>query len=413
VVKKIIFEFFEDFLNIFKDIKKSDRWHFRFFLQFSSKDFEVVGKCVESKTNLHSVLLLQFKILLPEGIDTINHGLDELDLRVTKTMFVGNVIGVSSLATRFTTGTTGLQVKGLTPGLQAINAVLGPAGQVNVDGGTHASAQVGGARVNVTELGGEQEVLARFSLNGVTDSLDASGETLEDSLDITSLLHGDNTELILLVDPDQEGLVGVVEDTTALGPVTLHTSDLQVGVTRHEEEMVIDELLADLLIHTGQGVVGTSQVTFHFGESVLHQSLNIDTLLFGDAGGKTESLDGAADTDSARVDRYISLNIASDLGGVHVRGVLKVRRESMVLADEGVEDISEVNIGVLITSIDTAMLVVEFNGAGNSLGQGELRGLGDNLVELVPFVFSHVLGNQGVLGLDFGERSHGLFCFNK
>merc|ERR1712165_142661 len=179
--------------------------------------FSLVGR------NLHSVLLLQFKILLPEGVDAINHGLDELNLRVTKTMFVGNVIGVSSLATRFTTGTTGLQVKGLTPGLQAINAVLGPAGQVNVDGGTHASAQVGGARVNVTELGGEQEVLARFSLDGVTDSLDASGETLEDSLDITSLLHGDNTELILLVDPDQEGLVGVVEDTTALGPVTLHT----------------------------------------------------------------------------------------------------------------------------------------------------------------------------------------------
>ena len=107
------------------------------------------------------------------------------------------------------------------------------------------------------------------------------------------------------------------------------------------------------------------------------------------------------------MDRYISLNIASDLGGVHVRGVLKVRRESMVLADEGVEDISEVNIGVLITSVDAAVLVVEFNCASNGLGQGELRGLGDNLVELVPFVFSHVLGDQGVLGLDFGERSHG------
>ena len=108
------------------------------------------------------------------------------------------------------------------------------------------------------------------------------------------------------------------------------------------------------------------------------------------------------------MDRYISLNIASDLGGVHVRGVLEVSRETMVLANEGIEDVSEVNIGVLITSIDAAMLVVELNGAGNSLGQGELRGLGDNLVELVPFVFSHVLGDQGVLGLDFGERSHGL-----
>jgi hypothetical protein len=413
VVKKIIFEFFEDFLNIFKDIKKSDRWHFRFFLQFSSKDFEVVGKCVESKTNLHSVLLLQFKILLPEGVDTIDHGLDKLNLGVAQAMFVGNVVGVTGLATRFAAGTTGLQAKSFAPLLQLVNRILGPAGQVNVDGGTHASAQVGGARVNVTELGGEQEVLARFSLDGVTDSLDASGETLEDSLDITSLLHGDNTELILLVDPDQEGLVGVVEDTTALGPVTLHTSDLQVGVTRHEEEMVIDELLAGGLVHAGQRVVAASQIAGQLGEGVLHEGLDVDTLLLGDSGGKTESLDGAADTDSARVDRYISLNIASDLGGVHVRGVLKVSRESMVLADEGVEDISEVNIGVLITSIDTAMLVVEFNGAGNSLGQGELRGLGDNLVELVPFFFSHVLGNQGVLGLDFGERSHGLFCFNK
>ena len=109
----------------------------------------------------------------------------------------------------------------------------------------------------------------------------------------------------------------------------------------------------------------------------------------------------------AGVNRYISLNVASDLGGVHVGGVLEVGSKTMVLADEGVEDLSEVNIGVLITSVDAAVLVVEFNCASNGLGQGELRGLGDNLVELVPFLFSDVLGDQGVLGLDFGERSHG------
>jgi hypothetical protein len=203
----------------------------------------------------------------------------------------------TGLATRFTTGTTGLETKDLAPGLQGINGVLGPAGQVNVDGGTHASAQVGGAGVDVAELGGEQEVLARLSLDGVADSLDASGETLEDTLDVSTLLHGDDTELILLVDPDQEGLVGVVEDTTALGPVALHTGHLQVGVTRHEEEVVVDELLAGFLVHASQGVVVTGQVTGQFGEGVLHQSLNIDTLLLGDAGGETESLDGSADTD--------------------------------------------------------------------------------------------------------------------
>jgi len=408
VVKKIIFEFFEDFLNIFKDIKKSDRWHFRFFLQFSSKDFEVVGKCVESKTNLHSVLLLQFKILLPEGIDTINHGLDELDLRVTKTMFVGNVIGVSSLATRFTTGTTGLQVKGLTPGLQAINAVLGPAGQVNVDGGTHASSQVGGAGVDVAELLGVLELLATFSLDRFTDSGDTLGEPLEDSLDVTSLLHGDDTELILLVDPDQEGLGFVVEDTTALGPVTLHTGNLQVGITRHEEEMVIDELLTNSLIHTGQCIVVTGQISLQLGESVLHESLNIDTLLFGDSGGKTESLDGTADTDSAGVNWDIGFNVGGDFGGIHVRGVLEVSSKTMVLTDEGIKDISEVNVGILITSIDTAMLVVEFNGTSDGLGQGETRGCGNMVSQFCPFFGGDVLGSQGVSRFDFGEWSHGL-----
>lgn len=118
------------------------------------------------------MLLLQFKILLPESVDTINHGLNKLDFRVAQTMLVGNVISVTSLAARLTTGTTGLETELLAPGLQGINAVLGPAGQVNVDGGTHASAQVGGARVDVAELGGEQELLAGFSLDGVTDSLD-------------------------------------------------------------------------------------------------------------------------------------------------------------------------------------------------------------------------------------------------
>merc|ERR1719158_1202487 len=98
--------------------------------------------------NLHTMLLLQFQILLPKGIDTINHGLDKLNLRVSKTMLVGNVIGVSSLATRFTTGTTGLETHAITSSLQCINGVLGPARKVNMDRGAHASSQVGGARVN-------------------------------------------------------------------------------------------------------------------------------------------------------------------------------------------------------------------------------------------------------------------------
>ena len=103
------------------------------------------------------------------------------------------------------------------------------------------------------------------------------------------------------------------------------------------------------------------------------------------------------------VDGDLRVDVAVDLGGVHVGNVLEVSWEAVVLADERVEDISEVDVGVLVTGIDTAVLVVELNSAGNGLGKGEARGLGDNATELVPLLLGHVLGNQAVGGLDVGE----------
>merc|ERR1712142_759286 len=313
---------------------------------------------IGSKKNLHAVFLLEFQVLLVEDVDTL----------------------------------------------------LGVSGQVDVDGSSHASAQVGGARVNVAELGGNLEVLAALGLDGVLDSLDASGEPLEDALDVTSLLHGDDAELILLVDPDQESFGGVVENATALGPVTLHASDLQVGVTGHEEEMVIDQLLAHLLVHASQAVVVASQVTSELGEGILHQVLDSDTLFLGDSGGQTESLDGAADTDSDGVDWDLGVDVSVDLADVHVRGVGEVGWETVVLADQRVEDIGEVDVGVLVTGVDAAVLVVELDGASNGLAQGEAGSLGDDATELVPFLLGHVLSDQAVGGLDVGEFWSGHFC---
>merc|ERR1712142_764592 len=313
---------------------------------------------IGSKKNLHAVFLLEFQVLLVEGVDTM----------------------------------------------------LGVSGQVDVDGSSHASAQVGGARVNVAELGGNLEVLAALGLDGVLDSLDASGEPLEDALDVTSLLHGDDAELILLVDPDQESFGGVVENATALGPVTLHASDLQVGVTGHEEEMVIDQLLAHLLVHASQAVVVAGQVTSELGEGILHQVLDSDTLFLGDSGGQTESLDGAADTDSDGVDWDLGVDVSVDLADVHVRGVGEVGWETVVLADRRVEDIGEVDVGVLVTGVDAAVLVVELDGASNGLAQGEAGSLGDDATELVPFLLGHVLSDQAVGGLDVGEFWSGHFC---
>ena len=190
------------------------------------------------------MLLLQSLVLLPEGVDTVNHGLDKSNLGVSQPVLVGHVVGaacgVSGLqqfreedskkltieATRLSTGSTGLDGELLAPLLQGVKTFLGVSGQVNHDGCPHAGAKVGGAGVDVAELLGEGEVLARLSLDRVSDSLDATSKTREDSLDVATLLHGDDPHLVLLVHPQQEGLGLVVEDATALGPVTLHTGGL-------------------------------------------------------------------------------------------------------------------------------------------------------------------------------------------
>ena len=71
-------------------------------------------------------------------------------------------------------------------------------------------------------------VVSELSLG--LDESSGLGESLEDLADVGALLHGDNTELILLIDPDEESLGVVVEDATGLRPLTLETTGLEVLV---------------------------------------------------------------------------------------------------------------------------------------------------------------------------------------
>merc|ERR1712172_310342 len=266
--------------------------------------------------------LLVLLVLLPQGVDAINHLLDELNLGVSEPVLVRDVVGEASLATGFSTGSTGLQVKLLTTSLQLVDTVLGPARQVHVDGGPHASTKVGGAGVDVAVLLIETEVLARLSLNGVLDGLDTLGQSAEHFPDISTLLHGNDTELILLVDPDEEGLLCVMEDATTLRPVTLHTSNGQVPVSGKKEEVVVDQLLAGLLVHASQWVVVSGKVSREGLNCICHQLLDSDTLVLGDSGRQTESIDGATNTNSAGMDWDIRIDVALNLADIHVRGVL-------------------------------------------------------------------------------------------
>ena len=133
---------------------------------------------------------------------------------------------VTCLTTRLSSGSPGLKVKFLTSVLQFLHSLLGPAGQIDVDGGPHASPEVGGAGMDVAVLWVQHEVSTRLRLDRVSHSLDTPGKAIKHSPDISTALHGDDPQLILLIDPGQERLVLVVENTPTLWPVSLHTSNL-------------------------------------------------------------------------------------------------------------------------------------------------------------------------------------------
>jgi len=63
------------------------------------------------------------------------------------------------------------------------------------------------------------------------------------STNVSSLLHRDDSELILFVDPDEETLLVVVEDASAFWPVSVQAASLEESVTLFEKEVIINQLL--------------------------------------------------------------------------------------------------------------------------------------------------------------------------
>ena len=64
--------------------------------------------------------------------------------------------------------------------------------------------------------------------------------------------------MIFLVDPDEESLILVVEDTSTVGPVSIQTYSLEESVSLLEEEVIVNELLSLLLSQLVQRIVCAS-----------------------------------------------------------------------------------------------------------------------------------------------------------
>merc|ERR1719250_310174 len=263
-------------------------------------------------------------------------------------------------------------------------------------GCSHTSSQVGWAGVDITILWVKHEILSRFCFDRISNSLDATSKTVKDSSDISSTLHGDDPELIFLINPGEEGLVLVVKDTTALGPVSLHTSNLEVRISRNEKEVIIDQLLTNLLVHASEWVVGASKVTSQVSKSLFHEVFNSNSLGLGDSRGKAKTINRSSNPNTGGVNWCSRVNVSLNLPNIHVTCVDSISSNAMVLLDQGVKHISKHLIRVPVPSINTTVLIVKLHSTSNCLGEGEAAGLSLDAAQLVPDRLGHILGNQGL-----------------
>ena len=123
-------------------------------------------------------------------------------------------------------------------------------------------------------------------LGNILNSSSGTGKSLKDFSDISSLLHGDDSELILFVDPDEESLLVVVEDASAFWPVSVKTAGIKEAVTLFEEEMVCDQLILLSLSHRSERVESSSELALECVASLNNLLLNFISLLSCDSRAK-------------------------------------------------------------------------------------------------------------------------------
>ena len=156
-------------------------------------------------------------------MDSVNHVLDEGLLRSSKSSSVGDVedtvVGLGVL----TVDTSNLDVVLVSDGVELL-LLLHELWKLDVDGGSESGTEIGWARGDVTEM------LVMGELDHSLDVSGGSAESVEDLEDTGTLLHGDDSELVLLVDPDEESLGVVVEDTSAGWPISVEVASLQESI---------------------------------------------------------------------------------------------------------------------------------------------------------------------------------------
>jgi len=276
--------------------------------------------------------------------------------------------------------------------------ILGELGKFDVNGSSEGGTEVGGAGGDVTE------VFIMGELGNLLDGLGGTGESVENSTDVSTVLHGDDSELILLIDPDEESLLVVVEDTSAGRPVSVEVAGLEETVTLLEEEVVFDELLLGSFLHTFKRIEFTLKVTFELVASFDNLVHDLKSLSLGDTRAERVTSKVSTNSNSSGFNHggiFLRERRSVKVGGVHVGDVLGIRGVSVVVLNNLIEELVELRVGFVGTSVDTDTRV-------NVLDTGVDAGLErDTVLILLVSVFLPDLLGKALAELRFAVLGEG------
>jgi len=157
------------------------------------------------------------------------------------------------------------------------------------------STKVSRARGNVSKM----LILSELAI--LFDSLGSSAKSIKDLFDSSTLLHRDDSELILFIYPDKESLGIIVEDTTSGRPITVKIASLEEPVSFLEKEVIINELLLIFSIHAFKRVEFTFEIFVEIFGSFDNGFHDLESLFLGNTWTKRIVLEVSTNTDTCGV----------------------------------------------------------------------------------------------------------------
>jgi len=209
-----------------------------------------------------------------------------------------------------------------------------------------------------------------FSLEDFLDLLGTSSESGDDGFDVIALLHGDDSHLVLFVDPDEKVGVVVVVDSSGIRPVSAAAGGKKksrVGLL--EKISSLSELfflffahaiwLGSVRLGAVKREVVTFKITLQGEESLDDEGFDFSSLFEVGTWGELESSDGSSSSASAGEHVFaggIDLGVG-EFGDIKVGGVDGVLGVATVSCrDDGLEKLGEELVGLFISGDETDSL---------------------------------------------------------